>query len=456
MMTRLARLSVLASLVTFTLPGAEDALHAQRGLGQPTQTSAASPIKRTFVPLGNNANALIAEPATSDPVRGRIAILVAHPDNANQFNSFIAQELVTRGYRAMMLNYYGPELTYEEFIAPIAAAMRALRSTPGIEKVIFVGHSTGGPELTSYQDVAENGPKACQGPERIYPCRGKNLENLPKADGIVLLDSHSGAPERMISLDPAVDSRRPRERNPELDMFSPHVGFDPKTNSATYSAEFTKKFLAAQSARNNRVIDEALARLAMIEKGEGAYKDDEPFVIPGWSTDVNGGRLELADRRFMSRTHAPHLHLKGDGTTPTEIVTSTRPVLASVDNLARLDVTTQNVTVRHYLSFIAIRTTAEYGYSENGITGITWRSTTDSIQGNLQGITVPTLVVSATCAPHLDFLEAAYDRSASKDKAFVGIEGANHGFQPCKPEYGDVRKRAFDYVDGWLRKAGRF
>jgi hypothetical protein len=47
----------------------------------------------------------------------------------------------------------------------------------------LAGHSTGGIELTSYQDVAENGPKACQGPERVYKCQTKDAENLPQADG---------------------------------------------------------------------------------------------------------------------------------------------------------------------------------------------------------------------------------------------------------------------------------
>jgi len=66
------------------------------------------------------------------------------------------------------------------------------------------------------------------------------------------------------------------------------------------------------------------------------------------------------------------------------------------------------------------------------------------------------LFVSATCAPHLVFTETAYDLSAAKDKEFVGVEGADHDFKPCKPEYGDPAKRAFNYVDGWLMKAGRF
>jgi hypothetical protein len=53
-----------------------------------------------------------------------------------------------------------------------------------------------------------------------------------------------------------------------------------------------------------------------------------------------------------------------------------------------------------------------------------------------EGIHVPTLVLSGTCAQHLVFLEIAYDRSVAKDKELVGVEGADHWFVPCKPEYG--------------------
>ena len=49
-----------------------------------------------------------------------------------------------------------------------------------------------------------------------------------------------------------------------------------------------------------------------------------------------------------------------------------------------------------------------------------------------------------------------YDHIAAKDKTYAGVEGSEHFFTPCKPEFGDTKKRLFDYVDGWLAKAGRF
>jgi hypothetical protein len=273
---------------------------------------------------------------------------------------------------------------------------------------------------------------------------------------VMLLDANSGAPERTIALNPAVDPHHPRQHNAALDIFDPRNGFNPANKSANYSPEFLKKFFAAQGARANQLIDAALARLAKIEKGEGDYKDDEPFVVAGSSIHVNGARPELADTRLLGKTHAPHLLLKADGSKPVQIVPLVMAPQAHPEQEGELFETVMNVTVRHYLSFQGLRVMPDYGMTENTITGLQWRSTPNSIQGNLQGIRVPTLVMSATCAAHLVLLETAYDRSAATDKEFVGLEGANHGLTPCRPEYGDTFKRGFDFVDSWLSKPGRF
>jgi hypothetical protein len=304
--------------------------------------------------------------------------------------------------------------------------------------------------------VAENGPKACQGTERVYKCEGKGLDNLPKADGVMLIDSAAGAPERTDALNPAVDPHHPRQHNPQLDMFDRGNGYNPATKGATYSPEFLKKYFAAQAARSTQLIDEALARLAKIEKGEGEFQDDEPFVVAGSTVRINGARPQLADIRLLSKSHAPHLLLKADGSKPVTVIPQVMPPQASPDDQDLLFATTLNVTVRHYLSFQALRVTPEYHMTEDNVLGVRWRSTPNSIQGNVEGIQVPTLVLSGTCAPHVVYLELAYDHSAAKDKEFVGVEGANHGLMPCRPEFGDTFKRAFDYVDGWLSKSGRF
>jgi len=426
-------------------------------LAQNSPTPAGGPpLKTTYVRLANNANAILVERETPDPVKSRIAMVVTHPNHANNFNYFTGRELAKRGYRAMLVNYYGPETSYYEFIQPLAAAIKALRAMPGVDKVVLVGHSSGGVVLTSYEDVAENGPKACQEPDRIAKCDAKGLDNLPKADGVILIDSNSGELEKTIALNPAANSPDPRYRDPDLDLFNPKNGFDPSTKLANYSPEFLSKFFAAQGARANKIIDQAQARLALIEKGEGQYKDDEPFVVFGSSIDVNGARPELADHKLLARTHAPHIFLKADGTKPVQIIPSVIPAMALPEQEDSLALTTQNFTVREYLSFQALRVTPDYRMTEDSILGVKWRTTPNSLQGNLEGIKVPTLIMSATCAPHLVLLETAYDLSAAKDKEMVGVEGANHGMMPCKPEYGDTFTHTFDYADSWLSKPGRF
>jgi hypothetical protein len=353
-----------------------------------------------------------------------------------------------------MLNYYGREVSYYEFLQPLAAAIKALRAMPGVEKVVLAGHSSGGAELSSYQDVAENGPKACQGPERIYQCEPTGLDGLPRADGLMLLDANTGAPEKTLALNPAVNELRPRQIDPALDIYDARNGYDAAARAATYSAEFLDKFFAAQGAKANRVIDAALARLEAIESGAGEYPDDEPFVVAGAAINNAGARPELADIRLMSRTRAPHPVLKADGSTKVEVLQQTR-LAQGQPYRSTLGQTTMNTTVRKYLSFQALRVTPDFRMTEDNVIGMQWRSTANSVQGNVEGIRVPTLIMAASCATEFVLLEIAYDHSAAKDKEYVGVEGADHNFRPCKPEYGDTYQRSFDYMDAWLSKPGR-
>jgi hypothetical protein len=445
---------LIQGLVTLIVAGVlAGAASAQQPRGGVSDAS----FKTTFVRLSNSANALIVEPATPDPERSGLAILVVHPDHLNTFNYFLAPEFAKRGYRVMLMNYYGDEEVFDEFLAPIAAAVKYLRTIPGVQKVVFAGHSTGGAELTFYQDVAENGAKACQEAVRLYKCKTADAEGLGPADGIMILDSNAGAIERVLALDPSVEENRSRAHKGELNLFDPGNGFDPERKSGTYSAGFVRNYLQAQSARQTRLIADASGRLAKIEKDQGVYKDDEPFIINGSSNHTNdGARLDLADLTKLSKTRTPHPLLKADGSAPTQIIFSTRPGLADAAAMDKLGGATQNITVRHFLSFLGLSTKPDYNVTADRVTGVEWRSTPNSIPGNVQGVKAPTLFVSATCAPHLVFTEIAYELSAAKDKEFIGVDGADHSFRPCKPEYGDTAKHAFDYADRWLLKPNRF
>jgi pimeloyl-ACP methyl ester carboxylesterase len=402
--------------------------------------------------LLRDANALLIEPAQPGPKQHIVAINV-HPDNLNTFDYFIGRNLPPRGYRVIEINYYGKERTFEEFLPPIAAAIRYARSLPGVDTVVLVGHSGGGPELTYYQEIAENGPSACQRPERLYKCDGKGLSSLPKADAMLVLEANIGAPHRMLGLDPAIVDNKPAPRNAALDAYAPQNGFDPKTNTATYTAAFTKRYEGAMHMRSERLIAEAQARVAALDAHSGTFRDDEPFLVVGTATSSLGPRLNLQDPTLLAETHGAHMLLKADGTRPVGIVpTAHLPKAPRVQQRDTLDDVVLNTTARHYLSFAAIRTTPDFAITRNDIKGIDWRSSANSAAGNVEVITVPTLVMAGSCTIHMVPLEIVFDHAAAKDKDFVVVEGGDHEFKPCRPEFGDSQDRAFDYVDAWLVK----
>src|SRR5215470_19478922 len=107
-------------------------------IGQPRQPRAqVEPLqaRRTYVRLANNANALLVEPLEPGP-KARILAINTHPDHNNNFEYFIGRELISRGYRALGINYYGAEETIEEFLPAVAAAVKYARAVPGVEKVV--------------------------------------------------------------------------------------------------------------------------------------------------------------------------------------------------------------------------------------------------------------------------------------------------------------------------------
>ncbi len=409
-------------------------------------------VKTTFVRLSNDTNALLTEPAQPGP-KARVVVINAHPGKVSAFEYFTGRQLVARGYRQIGVNFYGPETTFEELLAPIAAAVRYARSLPGVEKVVLVGHSGGGPELAYYAEIAEKGPAACQQPNRLYKCDGKGLTDLPKVDGLVLAEANIGAPHRTMSIDPAVDTRWPKKRNAALDMYAPQNGFDAKTNTASYKPAFLARYFAAERARSENLIADAQAKVRAIDAHEGPYNDDEPLIVAGMAENSMGSRLNLADGNILAQTHGAHLHLKADGTTPIEIARSTRKPAATAPNLRdTVEETTQETTVRHYLSYLAVTTTAAYQLTSDDIKGVDWRSSANSTPGSVENITVPTLVMAGSCTIHMIPLEITFDHSGAKDKEFVVVEGGDHSFRPCRPEFGDSQMRAFDYVDAWLSK----
>jgi hypothetical protein len=425
-------------------------LAAQMGWAQ------SQPIRTTYVKLGSSS-ALLMEPTTPGP-KNHIVIVYTYPGTSlslsqtvNNFNDPTGPQLASRGYRELLLNHgvAGPKVGYESIAPAIGQAIKYARSLPGADTVLLLGHSIGGPLVTFYQNVAENGPGVCQGPEKIYPCRGDLLKDLPKADGIVLTDVHLGEAFRLLTyVDPAVtDEAHPLQRNAKLDMFQPANGFNHSATGATYGMGFLKEFFAAQAARNDKLIADALARLAAIKEGKGKYKDDEPFDV----AEVNARPLQ-SDLKVISQTRDQHLLLKSDGTDAMQIIKSVHPPMGP----DRESGTYEQYSVRGFLAGEAVRTTKDYGMTENSITGVDWPSSSTSAPSNIEGIKVPVLIMSMTCHYFEVPDELLFDHATGKDKQLVYVEGAAHEYTPCRPEYGDTMKRTFDYMDGWLSNNKRF
>lgn len=443
---------VLLAVVTAAVALSPVAFAQERAGATPT-------AKTTYVRVGGRgdtaSDGVLYEPPTG-VTPSHIALLFAHPGEIS-FNHASGREMARRGYRILLITNDGDEPA-DQYGPSISAAIKYVRGLAGVERVAIITHSGGGHHMAFYQNAAENGATACAGPEKVSPCRANRVSNLEKADGLILLDPTLGAFHQMSSLDPAVDSAKPRERKADLDMFAAANGYDAANRRATYSPEFAAKFYAGQAARSAALIAQAQARLALIEHGKGNFTDDEPFVVPGMGPNAIGARLYQPDPRVVSKTRAAHPVLKADGTTVTEVARSVRPPSGARPDeaLGTLGVMSQNTTVREFLAQSAIRIGRDFAFTENSIVGVDWKSAMNSTPGNAEGITVPTLVMAMTCHYLMVPDEIIYDHLAAKDKELVMVEGATHGFAPCKPEYGDTVKRTFDYVDSWLRQPSRF
>jgi pimeloyl-ACP methyl ester carboxylesterase len=461
MKRRLAALMAVACLALSAPLGTPVfAQEAEEGGGRrgpaPFGPVASPAFRTTYVRLGREGDGLLYEPTTIS-AKTRIGIVFSHPGD-NNFNAAIGREMASRGYRVVNVNFRGnSEQFADQRLPTISEGVRYLRSLPGVQKVLVAGHSGGGREMALYENVAENGVAACNGPEKLLPCSYPGLDKLQKPDGVIFLDPPAGAFHNTSSIDPAVDSEGGK-RNPALDMFTAANGYDAEGKKAKYSADFAKRFYAGQAARANQVIDAALARVKVIAAGGGRYADDEPMVIPGMGINAVGARLYQPDVSFATHSKKPHLLLKADGSEATQIIQSVRPPSGgnAIRSLNTLYVMSDNTTVKQFLSHTAIRLLPNYSITADDIVGVDWRSSIDSAPGNAEGIRQPALVMTMSCHYLIVPGEALFDHLASKDKTYVSVEGATHGFSPCKPEYGNTTKRTFDYVDRWLSQAGRF
>lgn len=413
------------------------------------------PYTTEFVRLRRATTGLLYLPTVQGP-EWKVGLVSMHPNN-DWYEHPSCTELAARGFRALCVNgqYVNQSrdaMIWENLALDVAPAVRYMRQLPGIEAVVLVGHSGGGQLMPFYQNVAENGVGACQRPELLTQCPD-SLADLPSADGVVLLDAHSGH-NMLTALDPAVtDENHPERRDPSLDLFSPANGYNPNGPSI-YGEEFKRRFYRAQAERMNRLIARALERRAAVRAGESPFTDTEPFLIAR-----TGGRMWELDTSQISHTTSAYPVLKPDGSQVVEVPHTVRvPTLNPDRNDTYVDGAGTHL-LDAFLS-MATRTTDDYYVTEDSHDGVLWDSSNSLTPGNITGMHVPVLIMAMTGHYWMVVGETLYQRSGSADKTLVFVEGATHNFTPCRPcertpgEFGDTVKTTFDYAADWIR--GRF
>src|SRR3954471_2181284 len=386
--------------------------------------SASAQSKPDFIPMGGRAKAALYKP-DSGPAP-HVGVLVMHR-TSNYLAHRACTELSQRGFMMLCMNtrYENNEILvdFEKLPLDVKAGVEFLRRQPGITKVVLFAHSGGGPLMSLYQAVAENGVAYCKGPSKLVEC-GDDLAGLTPADGIVFADAHpSNAINTLRGLNPSVaneDNPPAAAPIPELNPFDPKNGFNPNGPS-NYSTEFRARYFKAQSDRMNKLIDMARDKLARMKRNDYPYPDNDIIVIPrGGNPGAGPGAsaalfIAMPSIEAVNSTARAEKLLRNDGTIATQVIKSVYvadPKL-SHDNL-RFDTGTKVYTLHSFLSANAIR-------SNNSMDDIEYCSTNNSTVCAVQSISVPVLFNAMGAHYFIRDNERMFDHARSTDKDFITI-----------------------------------
>ncbi len=392
----------------------------------------------------------------------RVGIVVMHR-TSNYMTHPACTELSRRGFMmlCMTTSFANNEVfvDYEKLPLDVKNGVAYLRKQAGITKVLLFAHSGGGPLMALYQAVAEKGPAYCKGPNKLAECTDE-LAGLPPADGIIFTDPNPGnSVNTLRRIDPsAANENNPPDSQPipELDMFNPKNGFNPKGPS-NYSPEFQARYFKAQADRMMRLIEMAKGKLDRIARKDYPYPDDDIMIIPRSGNPGSGGGSSEAslyvtqpDMPFFNSTAKPQKLLRNDGTVETLVINSVMVANPNAGrNQSRFRSGTKIFMVRSFLSAQAIR-------AKNSKDDIDWCSSNNSTVCALQSLTVPVLFMAMGGHYYVGDGERYLDIARSKDKDFVVVEGAMHSFAPCKAcektpgQYSNTVKNLFDYAAKWI------
>lgn len=381
-------------------------------------------------------------------------------------NHSSAQELVKRGFATLGIRTrFGSSaaaVNFEQIALDIRNGIRFLKSR-GQTKIILIGHSGGGPSTSYYQALQEKGPSYCQGKNKLTECpfTGAEFTSADKADGIVFLDAHPGVGVNQLrSLNGSIvneDQPFGPAANPTLDPFDPNHGYN-ELGDSTYSVHFVDKYSHAQSRRMNGLIKEAQLLKKKIELGIEPTTDPNDLTKHPFPIYRANARLVQLSTQVQCCTQHPTRLLRDDtGTlTPAQIIHSVRGPNPGIRDDDQDPNEFEPLSLISFLSANAIRSQHSLDESKTD-----WCSSNNSTPCAVAQIRIPTLVMAMGGHYFIRDGEYIFESSASLDKEFLVVEGAEHNLRDCTIStnctggpYPNARKNIFDYVAAWL--AARF
>jgi pimeloyl-ACP methyl ester carboxylesterase len=332
--------------------------------------------------------------------RPKVAFIATHY-NVDFSEHYPAEYLARRGYGYLGWNtrFRGNEAFFilEHALIDIGAGVRWLKEAAGVERVVIVGNSGGGSLMGAYQSQASE--------PNITATRGLKLPeavlDLPACDFYVSLCAHAGRPEVLTAwMDPAViDETDPSKTDESISMYSPD-------NGPPYSADFVRRYRAAQEARNHRITDWCIAELERLEK------------------------IGMTDRAFnMFRTWADPRLMDGNLDPSERIVGRCYAGDPKTANYAPRGIGLTN-TCRSWLSMWSLK--------ESQCRGVP----------HLQRIEVPALVIQSLGDTGVFPSDAReiHQALAADDKTLEFMTGDHYLEEPTS-----AREEVADRIDGWLR-----
>ena len=395
-------------------------------------------ITNEFHRLDRRVPLTLYRPEEKSP-REKVAILAMHGMDFLSFAPMV--ELAKHGFVSAGANPVNTANDRERLLDD-KTAVDVMRSYPGVEKLILIGHSGGGSLMTMYQYIAENGVGRNRREDRIIPF--PEVEPLTPGDGMLLLDCNYSIMSAL-SFDPSVKSLdNGMDRIKELNLFDPDNGYDPA--GSHYSQDFIKRFQKAQIKCYQDTVAYAKERYELILQGKGKYVDDEPLIIPGAMNRTYANKLFIQDTSLLSHTRGEYDLLHDGGTITHGVVHTVRKPQPGVDSrfIEGAAVTTVKKFLADEIRF------GDFGYDDCSIWGVDWDFVPGSTFANVEGIHVPVLIEGNTAGHEFLAAEYNYEHSASEDKTIVFLEGALHIFFPVDPKYGDTIRTLGNYIAPWI------